>query len=335
MQAGHGGKGSMSFRREKYIPKGGPDGGDGGDGGDVSFVASESLNTLADFRFTKRFAAENGGAGARRQCTGKSGESIVVKAPIGTIITDEASGDVIGDLDHEGKVLLVAKGGSGGLGNVKFKSSVNRAPRRITPGGEGEFRKLNLELRVLADVGLLGKPNAGKSTFLRAVSHARPKVADYPFTTLHPELGVVALDMGRSFVVADIPGLIEGAAEGAGLGIQFLRHLSRTRLLLHLVDMAPMEETESPAEQVNAIVTELKNFDADLAGRERWLILNKADLLSADELEKKKQVLLQNLDWAGQVHVISAVSGKGCETLCYQIMQRLGEKNEAEKESLE
>lgn len=335
VQAGHGGRGAMSFRREKYVPKGGPDGGDGGDGGDISFVATESLNTLADFRFTKRYVAENGAPGRGKKCTGKSGDSLYVKAPTGTIISDASTGEIIGDLDRAGKTLLVAEGGDGGAGNVRFKSSVNRAPRRTTPGTEGEYRKLNLELRVLADVGLLGKPNAGKSTFLRAVSHARPKVADYPFTTLHPELGVVDMELGRSFVVADIPGLIEGAADGAGLGIEFLRHLSRTRLLLHLVDIAPMEETTTPVEEVNAIVNELKNFDAELAGRERWVILNKADLLSASELQRRQQELIQALNWQGQAYTISALSGKGCKPLCDQIMQRLEEMDQAGSDSLE
>lgn len=335
VQAGHGGRGAMSFRREKYVPRGGPDGGDGGDGGDISFVAMENLNTLADFRFTKRFVAENGQPGKGKNCTGKSGADFYIKAPLGTIVSDLGTGEIIGDLDQVGKTLLVAEGGDGGAGNVRFKSSVNRAPRRTTPGKDGEYRKLNLELRVLADVGLLGKPNAGKSTFLRAISHARPKVADYPFTTLHPELGVVDLNLGRSFVVADIPGLLEGAAEGVGLGIQFLRHLSRTRLLLHLVDIAPMEEMATPGEEVTAIINELQNFDAGLAQKERWLVLNKSDLLSSAELKKRKIELVQSLNWQGEVYTISALSGDGCKPLCGQIMNRLEQIDQAGRESLE
>jgi GTP-binding protein len=323
VSGGKGGNGCLSFRREKYIPKGGPDGGDGGRGGSVFLVGNSGLNTLADFRYTRRFDAENGQGGAGNNRTGKSGDDLYVQVPLGTVVTDVGTGEVIGDVTREGEPVLVARGGGGGLGNTRFKSSTNRAPRRTTPGWPGEDRELRLELRVLAEVGLLGLPNAGKSTFLRAVSQARPKVADYPFTTLHPELGVVSLEPGRSFVVADIPGLIEGAAEGAGLGTRFLRHLARTRLLLHLVDMASFQSDEERLADVRTVINELAKFDPALAGNERWLVLNKMDAVPGDEGEQRCTRLLDGLAWAGPVFRISALSGEGCRELTYDIMKWL------------
>ncbi|HBK47702.1 MAG TPA: GTPase ObgE, partial [Xanthomonadaceae bacterium] len=284
--AGNGGNGCVGFRREKFIPLGGPDGGDGGNGGSVWLVADENLNTLVDFRHERIFKAQRGENGMGRQMYGKAGEDRVIAVPVGTVIMNVDTDEVIGDLTRHGDRLLVAKGGKGGLGNMHFKSSVNRAPRQALPGEEGEQRLLKLELKLLADVGLLGFPNAGKSTFIRAVSAATPKVADYPFTTLYPNLGVVSVEAHRSFVIADVPGLIEGAAEGAGLGTQFLRHLQRTRLLLHLVDISPMEggvEGVSPAEQVRTLERELERHDPELLAKPRWLVLNKADLMFEDE----------------------------------------------------
>src|SRR5690625_3351841 len=304
VMAGDGGAGSSSFRREKFVPKGGPDGGDGGAGGDVWLEADEGLNTLADFRHTRRFAAERGESGMGRQRTGKSGKPLTVKVPIGTLVWDCGTEELIGDLVEHGQRLQVAQGGRGGLGNIHFKSSVNRAPRKTTPGTPGERRELRLELKVLADVGLLGMPNAGKSTLIRAISAARPKVADYPFTTLHPNLGVVHAGQGRSFVVADIPGLIEGAAEGAGLGVRFLKHLSRTRLLLHVVDAVPLDERD-PLDDVRSVYTELQRFSPDLAARERWLVLNKLDLLPEDERAEHARQLVERLSWEGPVFEIS------------------------------
>lgn len=321
--AGDGGNGCLSFRREKYVPRGGPDGGDGGHGGDVYLRGRGNLNTLADFRYTRRFEAQRGAGGQGSQCTGRSGDDLVVDVPLGTVVGDLDTGERIGDIVEEGQRLLVARGGRGGLGNTHFKSSTNRAPRRTTPGKPGERRSLHLELRVLADVGLLGLPNAGKSTFLRAVSQARPKVADYPFTTLYPELGVVSLGIGRSFVVADIPGLIEGAAEGAGLGIRFLKHLSRTRLILHLVDAAPFDAGHDLARDVATIVEELANFSSELAAAERWLVLNKMDLLDEAQRERRVAELVTALDWSGPVFEISALKGTGCRELCGRIMDRL------------
>ncbi len=319
--AGKGGDGCLSFRREKYIPKGGPDGGDGGDGGCVYMVADDGLNTLVDFRFQRRFNAENGQPGQGNQRTGRSGKDLEIRVPIGTIAWDNETGECIGEVTRAGERMLVAQGGFHGLGNTRFKSSTNRAPRQTTPGSAGEQRMLRLELRLLADVGLLGLPNAGKSTLIRAVSAARPKVADYPFTTLHPNLGVVSVGMGRSFVVADIPGIIGGAAEGAGLGLRFLRHLSRTSLLLHVLDIAPLE-----GDAVDAVVTitsELQQFDADLATRERWLVINKIDLLAPAELEQRVAELLRRLDWHGPVFLVSAISGEGCQPLCEAVMTHL------------
>ncbi|NIP73116.1 MAG: Obg family GTPase CgtA [Gammaproteobacteria bacterium] len=322
VEAGGGGNGCVSFRREKYIPFGGPDGGDGGDGGSVYLVAVSGLNTLADFRQQRRFWAARGQAGMGGNRTGKSGEDLLVQVPVGTVVTDEGTGELIGDLTSGGQRLLVARGGRRGLGNTRFKSSTNRAPRQSTPGTPGEQRDLRLELKVLADVGLLGAPNAGKSTLIRAVSAARPKVADYPFTTLHPNLGVVSMDEQRSFVIADIPGLIEGAAEGAGLGIRFLRHLARTRLLLHLVDVAPADGSD-PVSTVRAIAEELTKFSPELAERQRWLVLNKIDLLGEDQRDGHCADIVQRLGWRGPVFRISAASGEGTSKLCYKVMEYL------------
>jgi GTP-binding protein len=323
VSAGDGGNGCLSFRREKYIPKGGPDGGDGGHGGDVLLVGQSGLNTLADFRYTRRFAAQRGAGGAGRNRTGRSGDDLFISVPLGTVVSDAGTGEVIGDVTSDAETLLVAQGGAGGLGNTRFKSSTNRAPRRTTPGKPGETRELLLELRVLADVGLLGLPNAGKSTLLRAVSQARPKVADYPFTTLYPELGVVSIEPGRSFVMADIPGLIEGAASGAGLGIRFLKHLSRTRLVLHVVDMGPLADDAERAQGVRTVVRELERFSPALARRERWLVLNKLDLLAPDEGEQRCEALVSALAWGGPVYPVSALSGEGCRRLTADAMSWL------------
>ena len=323
VEAGNGGSGALSFRREKFIPRGGPDGGDGGDGGSVYFVGREGLNTLADFRHTRVFRAEHGAKGGTRNCTGKSGKDLFIPIPPGTRVVDADADELIGEITRNGETLLVAHGGKGGLGNTRFKSSTNRTPRRTTPGKPGEHRVLTLELQVLADIGLLGLPNAGKSTFLRAVSDARPKVADYPFTTLHPHLGVVRIGENRSFVVADIPGLIEGAAEGAGLGHQFLRHLSRTNILLHLVDMAPLEPDADPVAGVHAIEAELKKFSPALAKRERWLVLNKMDLVPETERAVHARHLLNKLKWKGPVYRISAANRDGCRELVLELMRRL------------
>ncbi len=328
VQAGKGGNGCVSFRREKYIEFGGPDGGDGGDGGSVYLVGDVNLNTLADFRFTRRFKAESGEAGRGRNCTGKSGEDLYIKVPLGTQVFDVDTAELIGDVVKNGQQLLVAQGGVHGIGNTRFKSSTNRAPRQSTPGTPGETRELRLELKVLADVGLLGLPNAGKSTLIRAVSAARPKVADYPFTTLHPNLGVVSVESHRSFVVADIPGIIEGAAEGTGLGIQFLKHISRTRLLLHLVDAAPFDESIDPVEEVRTIETEMQHFDPELLDYERWLVLNKIDLLPEAEREARCNDIVQRLNWQGPVFRISAINKQGTQELCYRIMEYLEARRE-------
>ncbi len=317
VRAGDGGNGCVSFRREKYIPFGGPDGGDGGDGGSVLLEADSGMNTLVDFRHSRKFLAERGANGAGRNRTGKSGDDLVVKVPVGTIVHEDETGELIGDLVRDGQRLVVAKGGFHGLGNTRFKSSTNRTPRQSKPGTPGERRQLHLELKLLADVGLLGMPNAGKSTLIRAVSSARPKVADYPFTTLHPNLGVVSVSTSRSFVMADVPGLIEGAAQGAGLGIRFLKHLSRTRLLLHLVDMGPLG---NPVEDVKTIMTELASFSPELAQRERWLVLNKVDLLPADERDGVCEEVAAALNWQGPVFRISALSGEGTVALVGAVM---------------
>ena len=322
--AGDGGKGAVSFRREKFVPFGGPDGGDGGDGGSVILEARTGLNTLADFRTTRTFAAEHGAKGMGRDMTGKSGADLLVPVPVGTLIYDVDTRELLGDLVKTNERLKVAQGGFHGLGNARFKSSVNRAPRRSTPGSPGERRNLRLELKLLADVGLVGLPNAGKSTLIRAVSAARPKVADYPFTTLYPNLGVVSVGEHRSFVMADVPGLIEGAAEGAGLGIQFLKHLQRTRLLLHLVDVASSADAD-PVAGARAIVHELEKFSPELAARERWLVLNKLDLLPSGERDARCQAIVEGLHWQGPVFRISGLSGEGTRELCKKIMQRLEE----------
>ena len=320
--AGKGGNGCVSFRREKYVPRGGPDGGDGGDGGSVFLEGDDALNTMIDYRYTRRFRADNGEAGRGRNCSGKSGVDLVLPVPLGTTVLDEDSGEVLGDIRDAGERLLVAQGGFHGLGNTRYKSSVNRAPRQSSPGTEGESRRLKLELKVLADVGLLGLPNAGKSTFIRAVSAATPKVADYPFTTLIPSLGVVSVDAHRSFVVADIPGLIEGASEGAGLGIRFLKHLTRNRVLLHLVDVAPIDGSD-PAEAACAVIRELERFSPALAARPRWLVLNKIDLLDADAIANCRERVVAALNWQGPVYEISAVAGMQTDVLCGDLMTHL------------
>jgi len=325
VDAGKGGNGSMSFRREKYIEFGGPDGGDGGDGGSVYLIGDTNLNTLADFRFTRSYRAEGGEQGKRRNMTGGSGEDIYVKVPLGTLVYDEDTEELIGDVVKEDQVLLVAQGGFHGLGNARYKSSTNRAPRQTTQGTHGESRRLVLELKVLADVGLLGMPNAGKSTLIRSISGARPKVANYPFTTLHPNLGVVSVDIHRSFVMADIPGIIEGAAEGTGLGIQFLKHISRTRLLLHLVDAAPFDDNVDPVNEVRIIEKEMVNFSPELADYERWLVLNKLDLLAEDERDKRCDEIISQLDWQGPVFKISAMNKEGTKELIYKIMEYIDE----------
>ena len=324
--AGKGGDGSASFRREKFVPRGGPDGGDGGRGGSIFAVADANLNTLIDYRYTRIFRAKGGENGRGRDQYGKGAEDIILRVPVGTVIRDAETKEMIADLAKNGDRALLAKGGKGGIGNLHFKSSVNRAPRQFTRGEEGESRQLEMELRVLADVGLLGMPNAGKSTFIRAVSSARPKVADYPFTTLHPNLGVVRVDVSRSFVVADIPGLIEGAAEGAGLGHQFLRHLQRTHLLLHLVDMAPFDDAVDPVAEVKALANELKKYDAALAKKPRWLVLNKADLLDDKERAKRAAAIVKKLRWTKPWFMISGINGEGCRELTFSIMDFLDQQ---------
>ena len=327
--AGKGGNGCMSFRREKYIPKGGPDGGDGGRGGSVILRADESLNTLSDYRYQQAYRAQSGGGGKGRQCAGRSGEDFFMVVPVGTCAFDDGTQELIGELTEHDQELVVAKGGRGGLGNVHFKSSTNRAPRQTVPGTIGEERTLRLELNVIADVGLLGFPNAGKSTLIRAVSGAQPKVADYPFTTLAPNLGVVGLDNHRSFVIADIPGLIEGAAMGAGLGIRFLKHLMRTRVLLHVVDMMPYDG--DPIEQAAAIISELEQFSPTLAEHPRFLVLNKMDLLPEEEREERRQALIDALGWEGSVYTVSAINRQGTDRLVYDLMEHI----EAFREQME
>jgi GTPase len=321
--AGNGGNGCMSFRREKFIPFGGPNGGDGGRGGSVYAVGDRNLNTLIDYRYARRHEARNGENGRGSDQFGAAAEDIVLRMPMGTIITDLDTGQVIAELLVPDEKVLLAKGGDGGFGNLHFKSSTNRAPRQKTPGWPGEQRRLKLELRVLADVGLLGMPNAGKSTLIAAISNARPKIADYPFTTLHPNLGVVRVGPEQSFVVADIPGLIEGAAEGAGLGHLFLRHLQRTHLLLHLVDFAPFDESVDPVAQARAIVAELKKYDPALYEKPRWLVLNKLDMVPADEREKRVKDFIKRLKWKGPVFQISALTREGCEPLIHAVYQHV------------
>ncbi|WP_099076392.1 Obg family GTPase CgtA [Proteus alimentorum] len=320
--AGDGGNGCVSFRREKYIPNGGPDGGDGGDGGDVYMIADENLNTLIDYRFTKSYRAERGENGHSRDCTGKRGQDITISVPVGTRVRDLATNEVIADLTAHGQKQMVAKGGFHGLGNTRFKSSVNRAPRQRTMGTPGESREVLLELMLLADVGMLGMPNAGKSTFIRAVSAAKPKVADYPFTTLVPSLGVVRMDNHQSFVVADIPGLIEGAADGAGLGIQFLKHLERCRVLLHLIDIDPIDGSD-PVENAKIIISELEKYSEKLAQKPRWLVFNKVDLLDAEEAKEKAKAIVDALGWDENYYMIAAINQEGVKKLCWNIMEFL------------
>jgi GTP-binding protein len=333
VEAGDGGNGCVGFRREKYIPFGGPDGGDGGDGGSVFLVGSSSLNTLVDFRFHAVYRAERGENGSGGNCTGHAGKNCYVQIPIGTQITDADTGELLGDLTEEGQTLMIARGGWHGLGNTRFKSSTNRAPRQSTPGKPGEHRNLHLELKVIADVGLLGLPNAGKSSLIRAVSAARPKVADYPFTTLHPNLGVIRVDDQRSFVMADIPGLIEGAAEGAGLGIQFLKHLSRTSVLLHILDIFPGESADDPVEAARKVIGELEKWGEGIDEKPRWLVLNKIDALPEEDVESHCQAIVDALGWEGPVFRISALEGKGLKPLTYQIMDFLEAKTQDDAET--
>lgn len=338
--AGRGGNGATSFRREKFVPRGGPDGGDGGRGGSVYAEADENTNTLVEYRFVKRYQAKNGEKGHGSDRYGAGADDITLKMPVGTLIRDIDTGETVADLTHHGQRVCLARGGKGGLGNIHFKSSVNRAPKQSTPGEEGEARSLMLELKVLADVGLLGMPNAGKSTLITAVSAARPKIADYPFTTLHPNLGVVRLDENHSFVMADIPGLIEGAAEGAGLGHRFLKHLSRTGLLLHVVDLAPFDEETDPAAEALAIINELRKYDEELFDKPRWLVLNKLDMLSEEEAEARAAVFLEAVGWdypapddrfefdmtTPRLFKISALTHQGTQDLVHQIGRYLTEK---------
>ncbi len=326
VEAGKGGDGCLSFRREKYVPRGGPDGGDGGDGGSIYLLVDEGLNTLVDFRTSRIFKARSGQAGMGRDRVGKKSDDVIISVPLGTLVYDDDTGELIGDMTSTNTHLLVAKGGFHGLGNARFKSSTNRAPRKFTRGSEGEDRNLRLEMQVLADVGLLGLPNAGKSSLIRQVSAARPKVADYPFTTLYPNLGVVRLEPGQSFVIADIPGLIEGAAEGAGLGIQFLRHLSRTRLLLHIVDLGSDADLGQILQNVKTIVNELERFDESLGGKERWLLLNKIDLIDDSKLAELKKAIKTNLGWQKPLVEISAITGAGCQQLMWDIYAWLQEQ---------
>ena len=334
VDAGKGGNGCMSFHREKFVAKGGPNGGDGGDGGSVYVVADDAVNTLIDYRYTRRYRAENGKNGQSRDMTGHMGEDITLRVPVGTTVIDEDTLEVLGDLAEDKQVLMVARGGFHGLGNTRFKSSVNRAPRQTKPGQPGESRNIKFEMKVLADVGLLGLPNAGKSTFIRSVSAAKPKVADYPFTTLVPNLGVVSVRQHKSFVIADIPGLIEGASDGAGLGIRFLKHLVRTQLMLHIVDMAPFDESD-PAENMLSISRELERFSPALAERDRWLVLNKLDLVSEEEHEELCQALLEKTGWKGPVYQISALTGDGTKPLTNDIMDYIEARRERAAEDEE
>lgn len=333
VEAGAGGSGVATFRREKYIPMGGPDGGDGGDGGSVYLVAAENVNTLADFRYHSLHKARRGQNGMGRDCTGRKGDDLYISVPPGTIVYETSTDEKIGDLIKEGDTLLVAKGGFHGLGNTRFKSSINRTPQQFSKGKPGEARVLKLELMVIADVGLLGLPNAGKSSLIRSVSSAKPKVADYPFTTLHPNLGVVRVDDMRGFVIADIPGVIEGAAEGAGLGLQFLRHLSRTGLLLHIVDVQPYESDDTPVEAAKKIINEIEKWSDDLAGKPRWLVLNKIDRLLEEESEAHCKAIVEDLEWTGPVFEISALKKQGTQKLMYAIMDFLDQKRQEDSES--
>lgn len=323
IEAGHGGHGCLSFRREKFVPRGGPDGGDGGNGGSVYLEATQDLNTLIDFRYQRHFKAENGQCGMGGNCTGKQGEDLIILVPVGTLAYDVDTGECLGDTPHHGDRLLIAQGGFHGLGNTRYKSSVNRAPRQTSNGTPGQSRHLRLELRILADVGLLGLPNAGKSTLIRSVSSARPKVADYPFTTLHPHLGVIRIEAHRSFVMADIPGLIEGASTGLGLGHRFLRHLSRTAILLHVIDVLPIDGSD-PVLSAKAILNELTLYDPELLSKPRWLVLNKLDLITDPaERDLLTQRILKGLDWHDRVFSISAITGEGTLALCYALMEQI------------
>ena len=335
VHAGSGGNGSASMRREKYIAFGGPDGGDGGRGGSIYVVADGNINTLVDYRFARIFRAKDGTPGRGADCSGAGADDVVLRVPVGTVVKDMATDEVIADLAADKQRVLIAQGGRGGLGNTNFKTSTNRAPRQFTKGAEGETKEIHFELKVLADVGLLGMPNAGKSTFIRAVSAARPKVADYPFTTLHPNLGVVRVDDNRSFVIADVPGLIEGAAEGAGLGHQFLKHLQRTHLLLHLVDIAPFDESVDPVKEARAIAGELKKYDQSLFDKPRWLVLNKVDLLEKDEADKRVKAVVKGLKWKGPVFAISAMKSDGCRELTFAIMAHVEARRQAARDLLE
>ncbi|MBA2745963.1 MAG: GTPase ObgE [Flavisolibacter sp.] len=329
--AGKGGDGAASFRREKFIPKGGPDGGDGGKGGSIYAIADRNINTLVDYRFSRIFRAKKGENGRGSDCYGKGADDIFLRMPVGTVISDLVSGKIIADMTHDQQKVLLAKGGAGGLGNLHFKSSTNRAPRQFTPGEPGQELELKLELKVLADVGLLGMPNAGKSTLIRAVSAARPKVADYPFTTLIPNLGVIRVDQNRSFVMADIPGLIEGAAEGAGLGHRFLKHLTRTRLILHVVDMMPLDEDIDPVKEAKALVEELRKYDKTLYQKPRWLVMNKVDRISEDKREEICASFVDKLGWKDKSFMISALTREGCKALTYAIMEHIEQESD-EKE---
>jgi len=333
--AGDGGNGCASFRREKFRPFGGPDGGDGGKGGSIFVVADRNVNTLVDFRYSKTHTGKSGEPGRGSDCYGKGAEDVIIRMPVGTLIVDDVNGEIIADLTEHGQSELLAKGGEGGWGNIHFKTSTNRAPRQKTEGKEGERRTLRLELKVLADVGLLGMPNAGKSTFITAVSNAKPKIADYPFTTLHPNLGVVRVSHEKSFVIADIPGLIEGAAEGAGLGHQFLRHLARTGLLLHIVDLSSFDDKVDPVKEAKALIKELEKYDEELLNKPRWLVLNKLDVL--DEAERKKRVkdTIKRLAWKGPVFEISALNREGCQDLINAIYLHLEEKRHQEQRAEE
>lgn len=322
VEAGRGGNGCVAFRREKYIDKGGPNGGDGGDGGSVYLQTDPNLNTLIDYRYKRIHKAESGKSGSGYLCTGPSGDDLILNVPIGTVVYDADTDEIIADLKDPAQKQKVAQGGFHGLGNARFKSSVNQAPRKSTPGSEGEVRNLRLELKLLADVGLLGLPNAGKSTFIRAVSAAKPKVADYPFTTMYPNLGVVAPVPYRSFVIADIPGLIEGAAEGAGLGTRFLKHLTRTKLLVHLVDIAPLDDSD-PCDAIKTILQELKKYNKELYEKDRWLVFNKIDLLSAEEAEAKIKAIVKKLKWKGPVYQVSAIKQQGTEQLCFDLLEKV------------
>ncbi|EYS14487.1 obg family GTPase CgtA [Acinetobacter baumannii 25569_7] len=334
VEAGDGGNGVASFRREKFVPFGGPDGGDGGRGGSIYIQADDDTSTLVDYRYTRKFRAERGKNGAGANCTGRGGEDVVLKVPVGTTIVDTDSGDIIGDLVEDGQRVMVASGGEGGLGNTHFKSSTNRAPRKCTTGTKGEFREIRLELKVLADVGLLGMPNAGKSTFISAVSAAKPKVADYPFTTMVPNLGVVDADRHRSFVMADIPGLIEGAAEGAGLGIRFLKHLARTRILLHIIDVQPIDGSD-PAHNAKAIMNELAKFSPTLAKLPIVLVLNKLDQIAEESREEWCQHILDELQWTGPVFKTSGLLEEGTKEVVYYLMDQIEQQREREVEDPE